>query len=556
MRHIIFLLFVALVFSLTGLATAADSAKPNIIFILADDWGYGDVKCFGGDLCKIDTPSMDKLAKEGRMFTDAHSSSSVCTPTRYSVLTGRYNWRSRIKKGVLNGYGERLIEQDRATVASFLRDQGYTTACVGKWHLGMHLPRPENAEAIKKSGKKSRKKDDEKKESKEELAAKFSKMFDWDGKITDGPTAVGFDYFYGITASLDMPPYVWIENDRFTEPGTRPNQMCRSGPQGATFEFDQVLPTIAKKSVAWIEEQAKGKKPFFLYMPLNSPHTPIVPSKAFLGKSKVGKYGDFVMETDWAIGQVVDTIDKLGLKENTLIMVTADNGCSPAASRGAGKNQGTVNVKIAFRMGETNAKDDPASHYACGVFRGHKADIYDGGHRVPYIARWTGKIPADTKCDALICHVDLFATCAAVLGKKLPSDAGEDSFNILDNLLGKSCKSPHEAVVHHSINGSFSIRQGKWKLIFTPSSGGWSKGPKLGEDATPLEKVAQLYNLDTDIAETGNLIDKEPEVVKELTKLMVKYIEEGRSTPGPKSANTDGDPALMKESGLELLLGK
>ena len=276
---------------------AADEklGKPNIVFVLADDWGLGDVKCFGGDRCRIDTPHMDALAKQGMKFTDAHSSSSVCTPTRYGVLTGRYNWRSRLKRGVLYGFDDRLIEPGRATVASFLQENGYVTGCVGKWHLGMGFPTRDGKPPFSKMTSKDHDKPLD--------PAKCN--VDWKGQIKGGPVEVGFDYYYGISASLDMPPYIWIHNDRFVGECTTAKAFHRSGPAHKDFFDYDVLPIIAEKSSAFIAEQAKSDEPFFLYVPLNAPHTPISPSKAFLGKSGLGKYADFVMETDWSAGQVI-----------------------------------------------------------------------------------------------------------------------------------------------------------------------------------------------------------------------------------------------------------
>ena len=513
--------WITLFFVVTCLAS---EQKPNIIFILADDWGIGDVKTYGGDRCKLDTPNMDQLAEQGITFMDAHSSSSVCTPTRYSVLTGRYNWRSQLKSGVLMGFSTALIEPGRATVASFLKENGYITACFGKWHLGMDFPttdgKPANSAA----------------KNAEELKTKCN--VDWDGKIENSPNTVGFDYYWGISASLDMPPYIWIENDRFVGECTAIKTFIRAGPAQADFHDDDVLPTLSKKAVEFVTAHARMPEPFFLYVALNSPHTPISPSKAFQGKSPRGAYGDFVMETDWAIGQIVKAIDKAGIAENTLIIVTSDNGCSPAAM---GKIKG-----LTFNMGEENPVD-PDAHYACYLYRGHKADIYEGGHRVPYIARWTGKIKAGSLCADPVCLVDLFATCADILEKKLPDTCAEDSVSLLPNLLGNAKGPVREAVIHHSINGSFAIRQGQWKLNFCPGSGGWStpkpstnkKGRgRVIPQKESAEQWVQLYDLSTDCAETKNVAQAHPEIVEHLTQLAEKYIREGRSTPGKRQTNT------------------
>jgi len=508
----------------------AKLGRPNVVFILADDWGYGDVKCFGGDRCRISTPHMDALAAKGMKFTDAHSSSSVCTPTRYGVLTGRYNWRSRCKNGVLNGYGTRLIEEGRQTVASFLKSNGYATGCVGKWHLGMDMQSLDG----KPVGSRMTAKDHDKPLD----PAKCN--VDWKAKIKNSPTSVGFDYFYGISASLDMPPYIWIHNDSFVGQCTTAKAFHRSGPAHKDFFDYDVLPTIAEKACQFVTRHAPGDKPFFLYVPLNSPHTPISPSKKFRGKSGLGKYADFVMETDWAIGQVVKAIDDAGLAENTLIIATADNGCSPAAGSRGGRS--TLNVTF---NGPAKEKVSSDRHYACGIYRGHKADIYEGGHRVPFIARWVGKIKPGSQCADTTCLIDLYATCADILGKTIPDTAAEDSVSMLPNLLGKADGPVREATVHHSINGSFSIRQGNWKLEFCPGSGGWS-APRPGSAQALAGPSHQLYDLEKDPGERNNIYTPEHPVAVKLTALMKKYIAQGRSTPGKPQKNTGETPLYPK----------
>lgn len=467
------------------LVAAAHAAPPNIVYILADDMGYGDVTALNPD-SKIKTPHLDQLAGEGMVLTDAHSSSSVCTPTRYGLLTGRYNWRSRMKKGVLMGYSPRLIEPDRITVADLLRKQGYHTTCVGKWHLGMDWPEGED---------------------------RFTKP------IKNGPTAVGFDHFWGISASLDMPPYVYI-NDSLpvAVPSVTTGAFGRRGLAAEGLDPSDVLPDLTDHAVEVIRERAttaRNGTPFFLYFPLPAPHTPIAPTDEWKGKSGLNKYGDFVMQVDSTVGRITQALKDHGLQDDTLIVFTADNGCSPAA-----------------KIPEMHAK----GHYPNHHFRGHKADIFEGGHRVPFIVRWPGKVKAGSSSDQLTCLTDLMATCADITGAKLPPNAGEDSVSILPALLGKAAEPLREAVVHHSINGSFAIRSGKWKLIFCPGSGGWS-APRPGKAGQGLPSQ-QLYNLEEDIRETTNLEAAHPEVVTRLTKLMEQYVDKGRSTPGPKQANT------------------
>ena len=470
-------------------AGRSPAKKPNIIFIMADDMGYGDLSCYGAT--KIKTPNMDALAADGIRFTDAHSPSAVCTPTRYGVLTGRYCWRSRLRRGVLGGYSPLLIDTSRLTVASLLKQHGYATACIGKWHLGLG----------------------------------DNKRTDYEKPLTPGPNAVGFDYFFGIAASLDMTPYCYVENDH---PVVKPTETIeagkanedgwwRAGAAAPGFKHVEVLPRLTEKAVEYIDSHAKKTpdKPFFMYFPLPAPHCPIAPADFVKGKSKAGGYGDFVVEVDWAVGRVMKSLKKNNLAENTLIIVTSDNG-SPA---------------------RTKIKRDPYTiievfgHYPNGKLRGIKADIWDGGHREPFVARWPGKIPKGATSDELVCLTDLLATCAAIVGAELPHNAGEDSYNILPALLGQKRSKPiREAIVHHSLSGMFSIRQGKWKLILGRGSGGFTKPSKI--KPKPGEPKGQLYNLKDDPAEADNLWAKRQDVVNHLTNLLEKYNNQGHSRPG------------------------
>lgn len=477
------------------ISLSAEEKPPNIVFILADDMGYGDVKCYNPERCLIDTPQMDKLAKEGMRFTDAHSSSAVCTPTRYSVLTGRYNWRTHLQKGVLYGYGEPLIDSSRMTVASFLKQHDYVTACVGKWHLGLGLPTTGGALEGAEEGK------------------KVPANIDWTGTITGGPVALGFDYFYGISASLDMHPYIYIHNDRFVGVPTTTKAFQRKGPAHVDFEAVDVLPEIGRKTVEFIHKQ-KSEKPFFIYVPLTSPHTPIVPSKKWKGKSSLGRYGDFQMETDAVIGQIAQALDDSGLGKNTLLIVTSDNGCSRAA-----------------KIGQMNEK----GHYPSAHLRGSKADLWEGGHRVPFIVRWPAKVKAGTRSDELICQSDLLATCAELLGQKLPENAGEDSESFLSALLGNAIEPKRAGVIHHSISGHFAYRHGKWKLLLAKGSGGWTSPSEkqVSKDAPE----AQLYDLEQDPGETTNLYEEKPEIAKKLLALLENDVQRGRSTPGTEQKN-------------------
>jgi arylsulfatase A-like enzyme len=323
-----------------------------------------------------------------------------------------------------------------------------------------------------------------------------------------------------------MPPFAFIENNRFTEPLTTTKTWLRPGPAAAGFEAVDVLPTLTRKAVEFVGQQAKAGQPFFLYMPLNSPHTPIVPSEQWRGKSGIGDYGDFVMQTDWAVGEVLAALDRAGVADNTLVIFTSDNGCSTAADIPDLQAQG---------------------HFPSADLRGSKADIFDGGHRLPFFARWPGKVIAGTKSDQTICHADLMATCADILGVDLPETAGEDSVSILPALLGAAAAPLHEAVVHHSINGSFAIRQGQWKLVLCSDSGGWSD-PKPGSAEAKNLPNTQLYDLDADLAESRNVQADHPEVVERLTRLLERIIADGRSTPGAKQPN-DAEIKIRKRNG-------
>lgn len=474
----------------------SDLGRPNIVYILADDLGYGDVHCLNPE-GKIPTPNLDRFASQGMAFTDAHSGSAVCTPTRYGILTGRYAWRTRLPRGVLGGYSSPLIEPGRMTVASLLKGQGYRTACFGKWHLGLDWPTRDGlpagfGDAIEPLGDVGR--------------------VDYAGTIGRGPTALGFDHFYGISASLDMPPFVFIEDDHCDGVPTTEKTFLRKGAATEDFEAVNVLPIVVEEAVAFIDARAgeADKAPFFLYLPLNAPHTPIVPADAFEGQSGINPYADYVMQVDAAVGRVLRAIEDRGLTGSTLVIFTSDNGCSPAAD---------------FR---TLAEH---GHHPSGPYRGAKADIYEGGHRIPFLVRWPDRVKPGTRCEDTVCLTDLMATCAEILGVSLPDDAGEDSVSLLPDLLGTASGPVREATVHHSINGSFAIRQGNWKLCLCPGSGGWSV-PRPGREQIKDLPPVQLFDLSRDPGERENLTEEHPEVVTRLRALLEKYIAEGRSTPG------------------------
>jgi arylsulfatase A-like enzyme len=507
-------LLIVVISALALSPTAHAVDKPNIVVILCDDLGYGDVKCFNPD-GKIPTPHIDALAAAGMMFTDANTPSSVCSPTRYGLITGRYAWRSKLKSGVLGGLSPRLIEPNRLTVAQLLKDNGYHTACIGKWHLGMNWQL--------KPGK-----------AVSELSIEPREQVfnvEYDRPIKNGPNAVGFDRYFGISASLDMVPYTFIENDKVVANPTedrdfplmlgREKGRCRKGPAAPGFEAEDVLPELTKQAVAYIADRAKAKTPFFLYLPLASPHTPILPTKEWQGKGKINPYADFVMATDAAVGEVMSALKKHDVEENTLVIFTSDNGCSPQADFPA------------------LAK---AGHNPSHVLRGHKADIFEGGHRVPFIVRWPGKVKPGTKTDRLVCLTDIMATCAAVVGAKLPDDAAEDSISFAAAWTGAK-DTPRTGLVVQSVNGSFAIREGKWKLCLCPGSGGWS-APRPGKDEAGLPAV-QLYDLEADIAEKLNTQDKYPEIVERLAKQLDTWVADGRSTPGKPQKNTT--PVMVRK---------
>ena len=470
-----------------GLATTLFAAdKPNIVFILCDDLGYGDVQCLNPKHGKILTPSVDQLAAEGMIFSDAHSGSSVCTPTRYGLMTGRYSWRTTLQKGVTTGFKPNLIAEDRPTVASFLKSQGYHTGIIGKWHLNFQYADPDTGEMLKRTGKKA-------------LAPVGS-------KIPDGPIHRGFDYFHGFHHAGDMKGV--IENDTVI----------------AHEDEIHMLPRLTGKAVEYIETRATEKEtPFFLYVPYGSPHAPIVPTKEWQGKSGLNPHADFVMQTDDGVGQIMAALDKHGLSENTLVIFSADNGTSKGANIPELRAQG---------------------HWVSAGFRGSKADLWDGGHRVPFVLRWPRKVDAGTTSDQLICLVDFFATLSDVTGQALPAGSAEDSVSFLPAMSGDPIVSTRAGVIHHSISGHFAYRQDKWKLLLAKASGGWSS-PKENEVPKGSQK-AQLYDMENDPGETTNLYESHPEVAQRLLVQLEAEVFSGRSTEGPASRNDTETIVLWK----------
>ncbi len=459
--------------------STAATRQPNIVYVLADDLGWGDLGCYNPDSA-APTPYANRFAQQGVRFTDMHSPSSVCTPTRYGILTGRYCWRSRLKRGVLQGYSPSLIEPGRLTVPAMLKQRGYYTAGVGKWHLGL--------------GDRER--------------------TDYTQPLRPGPMDAGFDYYFGIPSSLDFDPYLFFENDRPVEQPTSTTAGRTQPPRGVFwragaiaphFRFPEVLPKLTDKAVSIIRDRARTpKQPFFLYFAMPAPHTPWVPVSPFLGRSKAGLYGDFVAQVDDTFGRVLSALTVAGLSDNTLVVLTSDNGA-----------HWTPEDKTAW------------PHRANANWRGMKADIWDAGHRIPFLARWHGKIKPGTVSDQLGCLTDLMATASDIAGFKLPKDAGEDSYNLLPALLGRARAPIREAIVHHSNQGMFAIRSQNWKLELGLGSGGFSSPDHL--DPAPDGPQGQLYDVAKDPAETDNVYLQHPDVVARLTTLLDRYRQQGYS---------------------------
>lgn len=464
--------------------------RPNLVCILTDDMGYGDVGCYNPE-SKIPTPHLERLAREGMRFTDAHAASAVCTPSRYALLTGRYCWRTPMKRGVLNGFSGPLVEKGRATVASLLRDSGYHTACIGKWHLGWEWPlRPGEEEPPQR--------------------------VDYRRPIRRGPTSVGFDRFFGISASLDMPPYCYVDGDRPTAPAegwieASPwDAFWREGPIAPDFRHADVLPRLTQEAVAYIRERAAASQPFFLYLALPAPHTPVLPLPPFQGRSGAGDYGDFCVQVDDTVGRVVAAIEESGAAGNTLLLFTSDNGPERNA------------YERIRRYG----------HYSMDGLRGLKRDTWEGGHRVPLIARWPGRIAPGGTSRELVGLVDLMATAAEVAGVPLPNGAGEDSLSMLTALEGGAVDAARrDALVYHAADGTLALRRGDWVLIDGPSGQG-SQEPewfKIERGYTPHDLPGELFDLSRDPAEARNLYADEPERVAALKALLERYRAEGRS---------------------------
>ena len=475
----------ALFFSICRLLPASE--PPNIIVILCDDLGYGDPQCYNPD-SKIPTPNIDRLAAGGIRFTDAHTPSSVCTPTRYGLLTGRYAWRTPLKRGVLDGFDPPLIEPTRVTMASFLRSHGYATACIGKWHLGMTWTDTQGQPVpLRGAGDGHR----------GEVGADFTK------ETRGGPLDCGFDLWFGISASLDMPPYVYIEGRRTVNipteklPGAKELFLSVSpGSKAEGFRLENVLGDLTSRAVEYIGAHAGKQQPFFLYLPLTAPHLPVVPAKEWQGRSRVGAYGDFVMETDSRLGEIMAALDRAKIADNTLILFTSDNG--GLWPQWQAQEVDDVKAYKPTPRAEFNAGHD---HHSNAHLRGTKADIAEGGHRVPFIIRWPARVKAEQVSSDLVELNDTFATLAEIIDKPLPMDAAVDSISFWSVLEGGHAKRSFS--VHHSLAGVFALREGPWKFVPSRGSGGFSS-PKTVKTA-PGQPETQLYHLAEDPSETRNL---------------------------------------------------
>ena len=494
---------VLIMFCLAVSATAADQAamKPNIVVILADDLGYGDVQCNNPERGKIPTPHIDRLAAQGMRFTDGHSSSGVCSPSRYALLTGRYHWRTRLQSGIVGVWGAPLIAPDRLTIGGLAKQHGYRTAAVGKWHLGRDWPISQKQRPFF-----------------ENLGPNFKGVTDaqrevwkdvFSQSIPGGPTTRGFDFYFG-TDVPNWPPYCFIENDRTVgipsevlPPEKRRNHLASlPGPALAGWQLEPILPALGDRACGFITESAAKREPFLLYLPLTTPHTPLAVNAEWKGKSGLeNDCADLIMETDAVVGRVLAALEQTGQASNTLVLFTSDNGFASY-----------VGAKELEQRG----------HYPSGPLRGYKTEVFEGGHRVPFIVRWPEVVKPGAVSQQLVHQADVLVTLAEILGTKLPDNAGEDSFSLWPLLKGDD-KPVRENAVSCAASGIPGIRVGDWKLI-------------LAADLKVKSEV-QLYNLATDLGEKHNLAAEQPERVAAMQTLYEKLIADGRSTPGAPQKN-------------------
>lgn len=508
--------------------------KPNVILMFVDDLGYGDISCFNEN-SKIRTPAIDALAESGMRFTDSHACSAVCTPSRYGLLTGRYSWRSRLKQMVLPGESETLIEHDRMTLAHLFKRAGYHTACVGKWHLGLdwtlkEKPEPADFNAPEEYyadlGKPVCGRNGDFDFRKERVCEGLD--IDYTAPIKFGPNQYGFDYFFGMPASLDQPPFVYIENDHVVEQPAylsgemhldrrtaSMQQQWQLGPIAPSFDHRKVLPDMNDKVLELIDAYAQTDEPFFIYYPTPAVHGPLLPTKEFEGKSKLNAYADVVMMVDDMVRQIMEKLEQRGLANDTVFIFTSDNGCSGVADYPALLEKG---------------------HNPSYIFRGKKTEIYEGGHRVPTIVHYPACVPANTTCGETVCHTDFFRTFGDLLNLPVEDSAAEDSVSNLP--LWKGGQDPvRESTVYTSVAGCFAIQQGPWKLELCETAGMFDDQKKI-EDG---QYAFQLYHMQEDICETENLIDKYPERAEEMKRALLDIVQRGRSTPGTPQKNTGPD---------------
>ena len=506
MKHTTTLAITAAV--LIGAFGAAAAPQPNVIVILGDDMGIDSVSAFNTKM-GLKTPAIDQLASEGMSFMDAHSTSGVCSPTRYGLLTGRYNWRSRLKRGIVGQWERPLIANARLTLPEMFRAQGYATCMIGKWHLGWNWPG--------KGGG---------------VTEKLDKI-DFTKPIAGGPNSHGFDYYFGDDVP-NWPPYVWRENVNLL--GNLTAQIKQgtmvgvsAGPAVPDWDFSAVLLEYGKRCAEYVRGRKGKEQPFFLYFPMPSPHTPIAPGGKFKGITGISPYADFLVETDWAVSEIMKALKDTDQADNTVVFFTCDNGTSPKANF---------------------PQLDTAGVHLNVNWRGWKADAYEGGHRVPFIVRWPGQVKPGTRSTQTITLTDIMATCAGILGAELPANAAEDSVSLLPVLRGKKMEKPlHDVVIHHSGSGHFAIRKAQWKLLLCRGSGGWSP-PRETEAAKKKLPMLQLYDLANDPKESKNLHAQYPDKVKELVSDLAKAFRNGRTTHGPRQQN-EGWPNTIPKPVLQ-----
>lgn len=498
--------------------------KPNVILMFIDDLGYGDLSCFNEN-SKLKTTHIDTLSEYGIRMTDCHSTSALCTPSRYGLLTGRYNWRSRLKQSVLPGGADPLIESGRETLATLFKKNGYFTAAVGKWHLGLGWERREF------DGSEYGIADEVAEKMKIPGAAGFlldGMNIDFTKPLKVSPNDYGFDYFFGTAASLDQPPYVYIENrdvlavpDHVTgvfpldRTGATQQELWQRGPAAPDHDFERVIEDMNDKVLELIDEHSD--EPFFLYYPTHAVHGPLLPPEGFRGKSGLNVYGDMVLYLDYLVGTVQDKLKEKGILEDTIFIFASDNGCS-----------GVADYPLLTSHG----------HNPSYIFRGKKTAIYEGGHRIPAIISWPGHFESGRECGQMTCLCDLFATFAQMLGEKVPDNAGEDSISLLPAL--HEDKAVRQSVVHSSGDGSFSIRTKDWKLELCRHAGsGMDKA--VFEPTTTDEVPYQLYNLTEDIREEHNVAAAHPDICLAMVQELMGIIENGRSTAGAPQENAGMD---------------